>query len=127
MFNSVRRVLSRYATFSGRASRSEFWYWVLAIVIVMFIFRTIDATIIAPLLGFKPFQPQAGQPLSMLLTLALIIPNIALGVRRLHDINRSGWWTCIAFVPFIGFAVLLYFYIKPGDAAENKFGAPDPV
>ena len=83
--------------------------------------------VIAPLLGFERFQMEAGQPLSLLVTLALIIPNIAVGVRRMHDIGRKGWWLLIGLIPMIGFFVLLYFYVQPSDETANDYGEPDPL
>jgi uncharacterized membrane protein YhaH (DUF805 family) len=127
MQKSISRVLGRYATFSGRASRPELWYWVLSLFIFMFILRMIDGMVIAPLLGFERFQMEAGQPLSLLVTLALIIPNIAVGVRRMHDIGRKGWWLLIGLIPMIGFFVLLYFYVQPSDETANDYGEPDPL
>ncbi len=127
MQKSIRRVLGRYATFSGRASRPELWYWVLSLFILMFILRLIDGMVIAPLLGFERFQIEAGQPLSLLVTLGLIIPNIAVGVRRMHDIGRTGWWLLIGLIPFIGGLILLYFYVQPSDKAANDYGEPDPL
>ncbi len=63
--------------------------------------------------------------LSGIYGLAMLIPSIAVGVRRMHDIDRSGWWLLIAFVPFIGVIVLLVFALLPGTAGDNRFG-PDP-
>ncbi|MEH6836847.1 MULTISPECIES: DUF805 domain-containing protein [Falsihalocynthiibacter] len=122
-----RTVLSKYATFSGRASRPEFWWWVLSITVILAITRLIDGVIIAPLLGFDTFQSGSGQPLSFLISLAVILPNIAVAMRRLHDIGKSGWWLLIALLPVIGFLVLIYFYIQPSDKGDNEFGPQQPL
>ena len=119
-------VLSKYATFSGRATRSEFWWWALCVLILVIIAGVIDATIIAPMLGFEPDQENAGRPLSLLLSLGLLLPNIALAARRLHDIGKSGWWLLIALIPIVGALVLLYFYVQPSAADTNEYGAHVP-
>lgn len=119
---AVRAVLSKYATFEGRAPRSEFWWWALAVFLMFIVTRLIDGALVAPLLGFSAFAPEAGQPLSLLLALGIILPNIAVGVRRLHDTGRSGWWILIGLIPLIGTLVLLYFYIQPSEGDENSYG-----
>lgn len=123
---AVRRVLSNYATFQGRAPRAEFWWWALAMFILFAILSLIDGILIAPLLGFSAFSEDAGQPISTLVSLALLLPSLALAARRLHDIGRSGWWLLLALVPLIGSLVLLYFYVQPSDG-ENAYGAPNPL
>ncbi|MGI9370269.1 MAG: DUF805 domain-containing protein [Ruegeria sp.] len=124
MISAVRSVLSKYATFSGRASRPEFWWWVLAVFLILIATSLIDGALIAPILGFSAFQPEAGQPLSVLVSLGIILPNIAVGVRRLHDTGKSGWWILIGLVPIIGTLVLIYFYVQPSEQAANAYGSP---
>ena len=119
---SIRTVLSKYATFSGRATRPEFWWWFLFAVIVGAVTNLIDAAVIAPALGFEPFQKNAGQPLSMIVGLALLLPGLAVGVRRLHDTGRSGWWILINLVLIIGTIVYLYFVLQPSEEGENQYG-----
>ena len=92
MVEAVKHVMSNYANFSGRARRSEFWWWVLALILLQIVTGIIDGALIAPMLGAEAFSPEAGQPLSLLVALALLIPCIAVSVRRLHDLDRSGWW-----------------------------------
>ncbi|NNE50900.1 MAG: DUF805 domain-containing protein [Sulfitobacter sp.] len=123
---AVRRVLSKYATFEGRAPRAEFWWWTLAMFILFAILRLIDGILLAPFLGFGAFSDNAGQPLSSLVSLALLLPCIAVAARRLHDTDRNGWWLLLVFVPLIGPLVLLYFYVQPSDGA-NRFGPPNPL
>ena len=120
-------VLSTYATFSGRASRPEFWWWVLCVFIILLVFRIIDGAIVLPMLGFERFQEEGGQPLSVIVSLALILPNLAAGARRLHDIGRTAWWLLIGLLPVIGTLVLIYFYVQPSDTGDNQFGAPQPL
>ena len=127
ILQAAKRVLSRYARFSGRASRAELWWWVLGWFVLIAFTRFIDASVIAPVLGFATFAPEAGQPLSVLVSLALLLPNLAVGARRLHDIGRTGWWLCIGIVPAVGALILIYFYVQPTQPGENRFGSPDPL
>ncbi len=124
---AIRTVLSKYATFNGRASRSEFWWWMLSLFLFYVGTTIIDGGVIAPLLGFQAFDPDAGQPISLVASVLLIIPNIAVGVRRLHDGGRTGWWLLIAFVPVIGVLALLYFYIQPSEQDTNQYGPPEEL
>ena len=122
---AFQRALSNYGNFNGRASRSAFWWWVLAVILVLLVTRIIDGALIAPVLRFGAFEPNAGQPLSVLVSLGLLLPNLAVGARRLHDIGRTGWWLLIGLVPLIGTLVLIYFYIQPSESGANQFGEPD--
>lgn len=117
---AIRRVLSNYATFSGRAPRAEFWWWWLAVLITLLITSIIDAMIFGT-------GPESGQPISMLVSLGLLLPNIAVAVRRMHDIGKSGWWLLLAFIPLIGGLILIYFYVQPSQEGSNDFGAPNPL
>lgn len=114
MVNWYLTVLKNYAGFSGRAGRSEFWYFVLMSIIVSFVLGIIDGMFGTAVLG-------------IVYALAVLIPNIALAVRRLHDIGKSGWWLLVGFIPVVGFFVLLYFYILAGDAEANVFGDVPPT
>ena len=106
-------VLKKYAVFSGRAQRTEFWMFVLINLLVSIGLNIIDVIIgTAPLLG-------------SLYALGVIIPTLAVSVRRLHDTNRSGWWLLIGLVPLIGLIVLIVFYVQDSDAGSNAFG-PNP-
>ena len=122
MPTAVKSVLGKYATFSGRASRSEYWWWTLALIIVFVLLGINDGAIIAPILGFEQFAPNAGQPLSLLVALSILLPSLAVSVRRLHDTDRSGWWVLVGLVPLIGNLVLLFFYVQKGADGENQFG-----
>lgn len=121
---SVSSVLGNYAGFSGRAGRPEYWYWVLVIVAFTFVLAIIEGAILAPMLGFERFATEAGQPLRLLFNLAVLIPSLAVAVRRLHDTGRSGWWLLIQLVPVIGALVLLWWLTRPGDPQTNQFGDP---
>ena len=123
MGEATRSVLSNYATFTGRASRSDYWWWLLAYFLALLALGLVDSFIVGPALGFESGDENAGQPLSMLFVLGLFVPNIALGVRRLHDLNKPGWWLALAFLPFIGALVLIYWFIQPGTHGANDFEA----
>ena len=109
------RPLQKYADFGGRAPRAEYW-WYYLLYIVLFIV----ATIIDSLIGSKLFLNYGW--LSVLLGLGLLIPTIAVGVRRLHDTDRSGWWLLIGLIPLIGAIILLVFFVSAGTVGENRFG-----
>lgn len=119
---SVRTVFSNYVNFSGRATRPEFWWWTLFVFILSLVLQIVDGAVVAPLLGFSAFAPEAGNPLSAVASLALLLPSLAVGVRRLHDIGRSGWWLLIALIPIIGLLVLIYWHVQPSEDGANRFG-----
>jgi uncharacterized membrane protein YhaH (DUF805 family) len=116
---AVRTVLlEKYATFSGRARRSELWWFVLFSIIVSAILSVLDGL----LFGTAP----DGQPVSILnalYSLAVLLPSIAVGARRLHDTGRSGWWLLLALIPVLGFLVLIFFYVQRGEDGANQYGA----
>jgi len=119
---SVTAVLRKYADFSGRANRPEYWYWVLAMFLVQIVLALIEGAILAPMLGFVAFSPEAGQPLRLLFSLAVLMPSLAVAVRRLHDTGRSGWWLLIQLIPILGALVILWWLIQPSEPGENRFG-----
>jgi len=106
-------VLKKYAVFSGRARRKEFWMFLLFNIIIAIVLGIIEGIIGSP--GI----------IGMLYSLAVLIPSIAVSVRRLHDTDRTGWWVLIGLVPFIGFIVLLIFMVFDGTPGENQYG-PSP-
>lgn len=111
--------LKKYAVFSGRSRRKEYWYFALFYVIISIVLVLIDT-----LLG--TFSPSANIGLlSGIWTLAMLIPSIAVSVRRLHDIDRTGWWVLIALVPVIGTIILLIFAVLDGTPGDNQYG-PSP-
>jgi uncharacterized membrane protein YhaH (DUF805 family) len=112
-------VLKKYAVFSGRSRRAEYWYFVLFNIIVAIVLSLIDT-----LLGTFDFVQGIGL-LSGLYGLAVLIPTLAVTVRRLHDIDRTGWWIFINLIPLIGFIVLLVFAVTDGTPGSNRYG-PNP-
>jgi len=118
MGEAVRSVFSKYATFTGRAPRSEFWWWMLFSVIVHLAAGILDS-LLAPVFGYPAMD--GPHVVNGLTGLALLIPTLAVTVRRLHDVDRSGWWILLNFLPVIGFLVLLYWYIQPSKPGANRF------
>ncbi len=113
-------VLNNYANFEGRARRREYWLFYLANCIV-----SVALNIISLAIGGDLSTLNFVDVISLLYVLALLVPVIALTIRRLHDTDRSGWWLLIALVPIIGAIVLFVFMVLPGTEGENKYG-PDP-
>lgn len=114
--DAVRNCLRNYATFAGRARRSEFWWF--------FLF-TLLAQCVAAILNQALFWAAPQGPIGAILSLLLLLPNLAVGARRLHDTGRSGWWLLIWLVPLIGFILLLVWFCSRGEEGANRFG-PDP-
>ena len=112
----LKVVRDNYANFSGRARRAEFWYFVLFSWIISIVLGVIDGILNAN--GMPGF-------LGFIYGLAVLIPNIAVGARRLHDTGRSGWWQLIILVPIIGVIVLLVFFVQEGSFDRNEYG-PSP-
>lgn len=107
-------VLKKYAVFSGRAQRAEYWYFTLFNIIIGIVLGIVSAVI----------GDDTGI-LGLLYSLAVLIPGIAVFVRRLHDTNHSGWWFFIALVPLIGVIVLLIFMVNDSQPGQNQYG-PNP-
>ncbi len=116
--NWYLKVLKNYVGFSGRARRKEYWMFVLFSIIVSLVLGLIDGV-----LGTATWN-QIGL-LGGIYTLAVLTPSIAVGVRRLHDIDKSGWWMLIVFIPLIGAIVLLVWAVMEGTRGSNRFGS-DP-
>lgn len=102
-----------YFDFAGRAGRSEFWYFVLFYTVVCLVLTLIDIA----LLG------EDGILFSGIFALVMLIPSISVTVRRLHDIDRSGWWTLLWIVPVIGWGVMIYWHCQPSEPAHAGIGA----
>ncbi|OGY85246.1 MAG: hypothetical protein A3F54_00050 [Candidatus Kerfeldbacteria bacterium RIFCSPHIGHO2_12_FULL_48_17] len=107
--------LKKYAVFGGRASRKEYWMFVLMNIIAYVILMVID-NIISDGFGI----------LSWIYSLAVLVPSLAVAVRRLHDTNRSGGWIFISLVPIVGPIVLIVFLAQAGQVDKNQFG-PKPL
>ena len=110
--------LKKYAVFSGRARRREYWMFFLVNMIIAIILGIIE--------GVIDSSPESNRSvLSTLYGLGIFLPSLAVGVRRLHDTGRSGWWTLVGVIPIIGAIVLLIFMAQDSQSADNEYG-PNP-
>lgn len=119
---AIKTCFSKYVTFSGRASRSEFWWFMLFIIAGNFVLGFIDLMLFG-----RSADGSAVSILGALFSLAVFLPSIAVGVRRLHDVDRSGWWYLLVLIPLIGGLILIvFFFIHRGTPGPNRFGE-DPL
>jgi uncharacterized membrane protein YhaH (DUF805 family) len=114
---AVRTCLQKYVDFSGRAPRSEYWWFYLACVLAYIAAAILDG-IVRSIMGFGFFAP--------LVALAMLLPLLAAAVRRLHDLDKPWPWILIGLIPLVGGLVLLYFFVQRGTVGANQFG-PDPL
>lgn len=103
---------SNYVNFSGRAIRSEYWYWFLFVVVVGVVTVIIDS-----LIGYTITNP--------IFSLATLLPGLAVTVRRLHDLDKSGWFILLGLIPIVGAIILIIWFCSEGTRGQNRFG-PDP-
>ncbi len=101
---------TNYTNFEGRVSRSQYWYFVLCYVVVAIPLAIIDGIL---------FQSQV---LTLILSLALIVPQIGIGVRRLHDLGKPGWWYFMVLIPLVGPIALLVLFCMKGENKDNQYG-----
>src|SRR5262245_42546292 len=106
----------KYVDFTGRAARSEFWFWTLFAVL---------ASIVGGAIDYVLFPGMIASPIQSIIGLVLFLPGLAVSVRRLHDIDRTGWWILLA-LTVIGLIVLLVWNCMRGTPGPNRFG-PDPL
>ena len=97
----------KFVTFDGRARRKEFWFFMLINMVIACVLGVI---------------PKAGVIIMSIFELAALLPGIAAGIRRMHDIGKSGWWLCIGFIPLIGFIWLLILTLKDSESGSNEYG-----
>jgi len=105
--------LKKYAEFSGRASRKEYWMFFLVNILIMIGFSLVSGVLDSTLI----------QVLSVLYILAVLVPSLAVYVRRLHDTNHSAWWILLSLVPVVGGIILLIFLVTDSQAGDNRYGA----
>ena len=119
---AIKTCFVKYADFSGRASRSEYWYFSLFILLL-----SICSEIIDPIIAGVPFLEYDDYwgPATLIVSILTILPALGVSVRRLHDVDKSGWWILIAFT-FIGFILLIHWAIKESNIGDNQFGS-DPL
>jgi uncharacterized membrane protein YhaH (DUF805 family) len=116
--DAVRVCLRKYATFDGRARRSEYWWFVVFTAVV-----TTAAAVVDPVIGAAEFR---GTGLVQgLATLALVLPGLAVGVRRLHDVGQSGWTLLLIVLPVVGALILIYAFFSRDSEPDNRYG-PSP-
>ena len=111
-------VLKKYAVFSGRATRAEYWYFVLFNIIAIVVLSVADIILTGVTeknIGF----------LNIIYSLAVLIPSLAVAIRRLHDIGKSGWWLLVSLIPLIGSIWLLILMVTDSAAGDNQYG-PNP-
>jgi uncharacterized membrane protein YhaH (DUF805 family) len=116
---AVRTCLSKYVDFSGRARRSEYWYFAL-----FSFFVSLATSIVDAIIGTDYDGATSGGLVSTVASLALFLPSLAVGVRRLHDTGRSGWWILIGIIPIIGWILLIVWFCTDSEA-DNQYG-PNP-
>jgi uncharacterized membrane protein YhaH (DUF805 family) len=117
---AIKSGFSNYVNFSGRAARWQFWYWVLFAFIAAVVGNVIDVMMLSSDVG----ESGAGL-VGSLISLALLLPGISVSVRRLHDIDRTGWWVLLSFT-VIGIILLIVWNCQKGTTGPNRFGA-DPL
>jgi uncharacterized membrane protein YhaH (DUF805 family) len=106
-------VLKKYAVFTGRARRKEYWMFSLINAVITILIMIIEGVVGSPSI------------LGTIYGLAVLLPAIAVSVRRLHDTDRTGWWLLIALIPIIGAIVVLVFMVLDSQEGENQYG-PNP-
>ncbi|MEX0782331.1 MAG: DUF805 domain-containing protein [Dehalococcoidia bacterium] len=107
-------IRNKYADFTGRAGRQEFWMFFLFNLVIGFVLYLIDMMI-------------TGGIIAALYGLAVLIPGLAIGARRLHDTNKSGWYQLLGLIPFVGLIIMIYLFAQPGDPETNQYGSPPVV
>jgi uncharacterized membrane protein YhaH (DUF805 family) len=117
--DAIKTGFQKYIGFSGRAARSEYWYWVLFVLLLQIAAWLIDMTLFG-------FNTTGVNPIGAIVSLATLLPGLAVSVRRLHDIDRVGWWIFLALIPIIGAIVLIYWACLRGTVGANRFG-PDQL
>ena len=104
--DAIKLCFQKYADFSGRAKRPEFWWFALFCFVTSFVLEFVNSYI------------------SGAFSLATLIPSLAVGARRLHDTNKSGWLQLLWIIPILGWIYMIYLLVQEGDAADNQYGAP---
>ena len=116
-FESIKSCFIKYTDFSGRSMRSEYWNYTVFIIVLSFVVDFLDVKIA----GVSYLDYYGFGTLSIILTIVTIVPSTAVSIRRLHDINKSGWWLLLA-LTVIGIIPLIYWVCKKSDEKENRFG-----
>ena len=113
---AIKTCFYKYADFKGRARRPEYWWWTLFNVLLSIPLTVLDLVI----------EGANGRgTVSNLVSLGLLLPGLAVGARRLHDTDRSGWWQLLWFIPLIGWIIIIVFLCQRGTQGPNRFGPDD--
>lgn len=123
---AVKSGYQNYVNFSGRSSRSAFWWWALFQVIVSIVIGIVEGGGSWQMGGGMMAGGYDSGPIGIVWSLANLLPGLALGVRRLHDIDRSGWWILISLIPLVGWIIYIVWSCTKGTTGDNRFGA-DPL
>ena len=115
---AIKTCFIKYTDFSGRSIRSEYWNYTVFIVVLTFVCDYIDSLIAG--VPYWEYTDYYG-PSSVILIITTTIPSLAVSIRRLHDVNRSGWWILLS-ITIIGLIPLIYWACKKGDETQNRFG-----
>lgn len=106
---AVITCLTKYVDFTGRASKAEFWWF--------FLFQIVVSVVLSMVLSL----------IGTISALALLLPGLGAGVRRLHDIGKSGWWILVGLIPIVGWLIAIYWAIQPSQPDSNNWGAPPAI
>lgn len=128
VMTAIKTCFSKYVTFSGRARRSEFWWFFLFTMVGNMVLSIVDSTLFGTVTTMPGgFQASTNTPIfSGLFGLAVILPSISVAVRRLHDTDRSGWLYWLVLIPIIGWIILIVWYATQGTEGKNSYG-DDPL
>ena len=119
---AIKSGFSKYSEFSGRARPSEYWWWVLFSVIVQTVTYVLLITVVAS--GDAGSMTSAVVIIWVVVWAALLLPSLAVLVRRFHDTGKSGWFFFLGLIPLIGPILLIVFLVGPGDPGQNRYGDP---
>jgi len=126
---AIKHNFRNYVTFSGRARRSEFWWWILFVWLGAIALSIVDLTLFGTTVDSEPGSIERTTnfaPFSWIFMLAVLLPTISVAVRRLHDRDKSGWWYWLGLVPIVGPIILIVWFAMEGTRGDNKYG-PDPL
>jgi uncharacterized membrane protein YhaH (DUF805 family) len=127
---AIKSGFTNYVTFSGRASRSEYWQWILFYVLLSFVAGALDRSMFhaVTVVSDMPHRMMIADrgPFGGLVTLLMFLPTLSVAVRRLHDQDRSGWAVLVGIIPIIGWIIWIIWACTKGTTGDNRYG-PDPL
>jgi uncharacterized membrane protein YhaH (DUF805 family) len=118
---SIATCLAKYTDFRGRAQRSELWWFFLFAVVVSWVAAILDSVLVS---GWSVGPFAVTGPFGAVTNLLVLLPSLAVGARRLHDSNRTGWWQVLLVIPCVGLVLLAVFWCLAGDEGANRYGEP---